>query len=282
MSPQQAEFAFTERDFSVKRLERKGKPFNMPASHYHVDYEIYYLAEGSRSYFIKDRTYEIKKGDLLFIGSNEIHRTTTCGSPDHTKYMVQFKEAYLADIASHISDIDLYGCFAKGFHVIRLDEQEQAYIENLFNRMADEYIHRPSGSESCLKLMLAELLIFINRRAVESRASFEHPNTVHAKISDIAKYINENYMHDLSLAHLVDSYFISPNYLSRMFKKVTGFTVSEYVNNVRVREAGRLLIETEMGIADIAGTTGFNSITHFGRVFKAITGCPPLQYRKKR
>ena len=76
------------------------------------------------------------------------------------------------------------------------------------------------------------------------------------------------------------AFFISQYYLSRSFKQVTGFTFIEYLNSVRIREAQRLLRETEKQVIQIAHMVGFNNISHFGRIFKAITKYTPLQYRK--
>jgi transcriptional regulator GlxA family with amidase domain len=61
----------------------------------------------------------------------------------------------------------------------------------------------------------------------------------------------------------------------------TGFTVIEYLNYVRIRETKTLLTETDWPITRVAEKTGFDSIAHFGRVFKGITGRAPLQYRKQ-
>lgn len=68
--------------------------------------------------------------------------------------------------------------------------------------------------------------------------------------------------------------------MSRFCKVATGFTFVEYVNSVRIKEAKHLLEQTTLKVNLIARKVGFGSVTHFGRVFKAVTGHAPLYYRK--
>ena len=81
---------------------------------------------------------------------------------------------------------------------------------------------------------------------------------------------------------LSETFFISPYYLSRTFKAVTGFTLIEYVNLTRIKQAQRLLKETDHKIIDIAEAVGFESIGHFDRIFKKIAATTPMTYRKLR
>jgi YesN/AraC family two-component response regulator len=75
---------------------------------------------------------------------------------------------------------------------------------------------------------------------------------------------------------------VSPYYLSRFFKEATGFTFVEYLNSVRIKEAKRLLERSSMKVKLISRKVGFGSVTHFGRVFKLVTGHTPLYYRKAK
>ncbi|MNI72529.1 Bifunctional transcriptional activator/DNA repair enzyme AdaA [compost metagenome] len=99
-------------------------------------------------------------------------------------------------------------------------------------------------------------------------------------MTEITTYINHNYKSNLTLATISEIFFISPGYFSRSFKKITGFSFIEYLNNVRIREAQLLLRETNTKVIDIAEQSGFESIAHFGRVFKQFTKQSPNVYRK--
>ncbi|MEG0502950.1 MAG: helix-turn-helix transcriptional regulator [Cellulosilyticaceae bacterium] len=77
-------------------------------------------------------------------------------------------------------------------------------------------------------------------------------------------------------------FYISPYYLSRTFKEGTGFNMINYLNYIRVKNAKVLLDGTSRAITDISQEVGFESTTHFDRVFKEIEGISPLKYRKQK
>ncbi len=104
---------------------------------------------------------------------------------------------------------------------------------------------------------------------------------MYEKISEIATYLHQHYLEELTLKKIAGQFYISPSYLSRTFKKVTGFYFSEYVQAVRMREARRQLIESDEKVLTIAGNVGFHSIAHFNKTFKKMTGVSPIQFRKQ-
>ncbi|PEE73423.1 hypothetical protein COM81_28730 [Priestia megaterium] len=108
----------------------------------------------------------------------------------------------------------------------------------------------------------------------------EYHNSLHEKVSEIVRYINNHYMDLLTLHSLSKQFHISPYYLSRIYKKGTGFSFVEYLNQVRINEAQKLLKTTSLSVTSIAEKVGYENPTHFGRVFKKVTGISPLKYRK--
>ena len=76
----------------------------------------------------------------------------------------------------------------------------------------------------------------------------------------------------ITINGLAGQFYISPSYLSRVFKKVTGFHLQEYIRHIRIREAKKRLRDTDEKILDIAADTGFKHISHFNKVFKEIVG----------
>jgi Response regulator containing CheY-like receiver domain and AraC-type DNA-binding domain len=260
--------------------ERFRDPRNMASNHYHDAYEIYYLVEGERYYFIKDRTYHIQKGDLILIDINELHKTRDAPFPVHERILLNFKKEFLPPLLDTTRE-GLFACFHQNINLLRLHPAEQDFTRNLLLKMvAEDRIPQPD-STLYLQTLLTELLIFINRQiAKEPAVRFPFPNPIHQKISEIVGYLNDHYQQEVSLSTLAERFFISKYYLSRTFKEVTGFTLVEYLNSVRTKEAQKLLKATGLSVTEISAKVGFESITHFGRVFKSITGSSPLKYRK--
>ena len=98
---------------------------------------------------------------------------------------------------------------------------------------------------------------------------------------EILGYINNHYYEDLTLETVSEKYYLSTYYFSRTFKQVTGFHFVEYLSNVRIKEAKKLLLNSTYTVNEISSAVGFHSNTHFGRVFKQIVGCSPSAYKKK-
>ena len=101
-------------------------------------------------------------------------------------------------------------------------------------------------------------------------------------VEQICAYLAANYQQKLSLTEVAARFYISPYYLSRLFRRVTGQSIVDYLNNRRIEAAQKLLETTELSISAIAEQTGFASAAHFRRVFREVMDISPLQYRKKQ
>ncbi|MFC4812713.1 helix-turn-helix transcriptional regulator [Paenibacillus sp. GCM10023250] len=265
-------------DFYIQQV-RRTKPFGR-TNHDHPTYEIYYLAAGERVHFLDRRTVRLTAGDLVLVNKHVVHNSSDLGPPEHERIVVNFSDAFLG--ADHpLHDPVLLAPFARQAAVLRLSAQERAFAEQLFAKMVAEAAHERTGREVYLRLLLAELLLLAARHPAEEPkdvAAAQSP--LQRKIAEVVAHVNACYETKLTLAELAGRFFVSPYYLSRSFKAVTGFTLIEYVNLTRIREARRLLRETDLKIIAVAERTGFESAGHFDRVFKKLTGATPLLYRK--
>ncbi len=93
-------------------------------------------------------------------------------------------------------------------------------------------------------------------------------------------YMQEHLEQEVTLQKVAEEVYCSPQYLSYLFKKVTGENFSEYMTGLRIKRAQNLLITTDYSIADIAGRVGIGNPSYFTKVFAKITGTTPNRYRK--
>lgn len=258
--------------------------YTMPSKHVHEEYEIYYLLEGERYYFIENQTYYVKEGNLVFVNKGQIHKTGNAGKSYHDRILIELKEEPFHTFLSSISGISMSQFFADGYGVLQLDNAGQHMVKSLLFGIADELHHKQPHYTAAAMMKLSALFIF----AVRSKIKENSPqpanlaeSSKHKKVSEVASYIMSGATEAKSLDALAKRFYISKCYLSRIFKEVTGFTVSEYVNINCVQKAQKLLLDTDLSVTEIADALGYESITYFEKVFSKFTETSPLKYRKQ-
>ena len=136
-------------------------------------------------------------------------------------------------------------------------------------------------AENVRKMLLATLLLELKEMCKQQQAQGGENGRVSNHIVDqIQAYIAEHYAEKLTLTGIASQFYISPYYLSRLFKKSINLSLIEYINGVRIKAAQNLIEKSNESISDIAEKTGFLTTAHFRRVFKDATGLSPQQYRQ--
>jgi AraC-like DNA-binding protein/ligand-binding sensor protein len=130
--------------------------------------------------------------------------------------------------------------------------------------------------DSMVKLLtiFAEHISLVSNQIAVHQQNSESPVIARAK-----QYINDHQTEELSLGQVAKAVNTSTFYFCKMFKKVTGLNFTDYVSRVRIEKAKNLLLNPNLRVSEIAFEVGFQSLTHFNRVFKKIVGEAPTEYR---
>ncbi len=134
----------------------------------------------------------------------------------------------------------------------------------------------PKQHESVVKLLtiFAQHLAMLSNQVVVQHDNAEPPVITRAK-----EYIHEHQTENLRLGHVAKAVNTSTFYFCKMFKKVTGINFTDYLSRVRIEKSKNLLLNPNLRVSEIAFEVGFQSLTHFNRVFKKILGQSPTEYR---
>ena len=124
--------------------------------------------------------------------------------------------------------------------------------------------------------IFAEHLSIVSNQVVVQRQNAEPPVITKAKA-----FIEQHHAEDLSLGEVAKAANTSTFYFCKMFKKATGINFTSYLSRLRVEKAKNLLLNPNLRVSEIAFEVGFQSLTHFNRVFKKIAGQSPTEYRQK-
>lgn len=134
----------------------------------------------------------------------------------------------------------------------------------------------PAEHNSVVKLLsiFAQHLSMISNQVIVHQENSELPMITRAR-----EYIEQNQAEDLSLTMVAKAVNTSSYYFCKLFKKATGLNFTDYVSRVRIEKAKNLLLNPNLRVSEIAYEVGFQSLTHFNRVFKRIIGQSPTEYR---
>ena len=256
----------------------------MTNSHIHDSYEIYFLLEGERYYFIHDKTYNVKKGMLVLIHPNVIHKTIKAERSDHERLLINIHPAIMKQYAQGFDSQDWFSGFDGDRPVLALNISNQSQLREKMLAVYCELNEKEEISFNRVMIGVMDILLFLSELRSSDwsdRSEMVLENQTSLRVNDVVRYINDHFDSNLTLASLAKNFFFSPSYLSRCFKQITGFNLKDYINQVRLLEAEKKLTNTSLSISDIGRLTGFSSQTHFGRQFKKYKGITPTLYRKK-
>jgi len=241
---------------------------NMSASHYHEFYEIYYLEAGERFHLMDNNLYLMAPGQFIIFEPYQLHHSYGEKNIPFSRLLVYFHK----DILSQALLANMDGIAGS----YQLGSKENAKVYYLLNQIHNEqHLKMPLYQEDMIHLV--NQLIILLLRNKEKKEMIYQKN----KITDIISYINLNYMNKITLGQLSERFYISQYHLCRQFKYYTNITMTQYINNTRIIHSQKMLLEEDRKITDIGCDVGFDSLTHFERVFKQITGKTPTQYKKQ-
>lgn len=250
-------------------VENIARDQEIRSSKYHVHnfYELYFLVEGEINYFITDSVYHVSAANAVLISPNALHKAVTCQNPIHKRILVYFDESFF-------ENNEILTQFDKNNGVINFPSAVSSKAFGILNTMLIEFNSNTPYRLEYLRSLLGELLVLILRNSKNKSTHYTSP-----KFKNVLDYIQANYSDDITLSKIADKFYVSEAHLSRTFRKNTGFSFSEYLNYTRIINARELLKNSSKNISEIALMCGFNSPTHFGRVFKKLAGVVPKEFR---
>ena len=264
-------------DFKVSKVRRDATQ-KIQEPHTHPYYEIFYLINGDCTFFLNHNIYQLNKGDMVIVPKGEIHNATFPEHGTSERFVVCFREANLSWLDDLLGNEMVQQTIEAG--VISIPDRRREYVESLMAKLLFENDGPDVLSPAFIRTGIVELFLFIIRCQRYEHNAIKEIDVDNQLMQEIATYIYQNYDKKLTLVDMSEKFNISRSYLSKKFKVITGFGFKEYVVNVRIKNACRLLLETNKSITDIAFECGFNDSNYFGDAFRHVKGVSPNKYRK--
>lgn len=242
-------------------------------------YEILYIFGGQKKYFINNSLYNAARGDTILISEGDISYDRSELLPPGQSaeyYVITFSLQFLQKLSNMLSIENLSEVFS--CKKICIPDTKKQHFEELILMLSDEYTGQAENSEKLINLYISEILIYLMRFSEYICETSQ--NSQEKCIETVCRHICNYYNEQLTLADMARLAYMSPTYFSKKFKKITGFGFNEYLNNIRVKIAINMLVNTKHSITEIAVYCGYQDSNYFGDVFRRIVGVSPSKYRK--
>ncbi len=250
--------------FSAKHDLRSGKSGS--TQHYHSLFEIYYLTHGTCRYFIDNKSYLVEAGDILLIPPGIIHKSQY-HDENYARLLINCSKFYIPGT--------VFKVLPKLIYVYRNDKIAEK-IKEIFTSIEESYSHPDAFSDDYLRALMHSFFVLIARN--ENKKAPDSNKNVYTEKA--ISYIHKNFAQSVTLYDVAALCAVSPEHLSRIFKKETGFGFSEFLTHVRLQHAEFLLKNSLLSITEIAHQCGFGDSNYFSQIFKRNYNFTPSAVRK--
>lgn len=259
---------------------------NMEFQHFHPYYEIMVFLSPEAEHLFEGNLYHMDFGDIALIPPYLLHKSIYRKGPASNRIIIDFMypDEWMQEPWGYQELLTPFHCEE---HLYRFAPEHRLLLFEKLNQIT-QYSLRPDYADTPLhQLMIHTRFVEFLHQLWDLREQNQYRNDTASsptaqKMYSIASYIHKHYPEPLSLQFLADEFYISPYYLSHCFKDTLQFTVSDYIQMTRIKNAQHRLLTTNDKITDIAAACGFTSFSQFNRVFHKLTETSPREYRKFR
>lgn len=254
--------------------------------HYHPEYELTLIVDSAGQRLVGDGVADYTSGDLVLLGPNLPHtwRSGPVKSSDHESHravVAQFRQDFLGKHFFNLKEMEWVA------NLLRRSSNGLAFGHSEVGRKVAKDIEKlpfmpPPKRLIVLLSALVELADVKDAQVLSSVAvrPICHP-VDQQRIDAICHYLHERFQKQIRASELAKRFHMNQASLCRFFRRATGRTMTEYLNELRVAAAAQLLIATDESVLDICFRVGFGNYSNFSRQFKRIKGFGPRELRRQ-
>ncbi|MFI2856585.1 helix-turn-helix transcriptional regulator [Paenibacillus sp. JSM ZJ436] len=249
------------------------------------DYELEFYTESEGAIDLNGTLYPVKKNDVVFRRPGDLNQSIM----PYSCHLVVFdmlnntgKEdcEYTVGTIQEVSQPYYMNPILNAIPTILSPPFAEKY-EYWFQRIFNEFIKQNAGSHLLIKSIILQIIHQLHEDHIVHQSSKDVPSSAHSKmIKNTVTCIQANLEESWNLAKLAQISGMSTSYFHSVFTKVMQQTPNQYINELRLEKAKKMLLTTDASILDIAMRCGFGSSAYFGFLFKKKTGVSPIHFRK--
>ncbi|MFC5649116.1 AraC family transcriptional regulator [Paenibacillus solisilvae] len=269
--------------YLLKYEYKKSSPARAGSFQSHDNYEIFYFHEGQGNYLIGDRIHSLVPGTLIIMHGMTLHSPSSLEGHPYVRTLINFDPTYIRAASEQLFDVDALEPFVRlSNYMIRLESAEKAEFETILAKMDRLYsLREPAASDRFRLAFLDVLFVIYGLLQKPVLEQSRHAKEKDQHVGQALAYLEQHFRDEVTLAQLERELHLNRSYLSRIFRKVTGVTIFNYLYRRRINQAKiEFLIEPNRSVTDICYLSGFSNLSHFSRVFKQLEGISPNEYRR--
>lgn len=248
--------------------------------HSHDHIEMDFILSGSGTYLIDGNYYEVEEGDLILLNPGCKHQSLVT-SPEHpaTEFFVGFCDVQFRGYEKNVIPMPSGNC------ILHTKGELRQKLFKICTSMSLENVTYQEGRYFMLQSYLMQMLLIIIREQFKPEkntcqgCSFDSTNKKYV-VEQIINYFEDHYAEKISLDRIAENMYLSPFYISKIFKSETGDTPIRHLINIRLEKAKELLENGWQGsIQEVASSVGYDDVYHFSKLFKKKYGVSPSKLR---
>lgn len=267
-----ADFRYDKDDFFVDYRTIGYNTDYIETLHYHKYYELELVCEGEAEHSINDRKVRAKKGYISLLKKLDCHLYHFDNEEQLSLYSLSFSEKCISPSIHH----KLMSCYDDTDFF--LNEKEFSQVKTLFDILYTRFVNKSEGFEIIRDSVLNVLLSIVFEKVSMTTAYSETMHNIKKSLMFLSEHFSDP---DLSLTKVADAVGLSQNYLGLIFKRKLNIGCNEYIRQLRLTHAVRLLKQGGFSLDEISEKCGFNSKSYFIAVFKKQYGITPKKYKEQ-
>ena len=252
--------------------------------HWHDEIELIYITKGVGSITVDFQQYKVKGPTLVLILPGQLHSIEQLEEYSMEYENIIFHPSMLVSKQIDVTATEfLQPLTARKITVPTVFTPVYPYYKDVIAPIdaCDEICKtKPQGYELFIKSQLYQFFFILSNRCRNLSNTKENRKTLD-KMKIVLKYIENNYMHRITIADVSASIEFSESHFMRYFKETMGTSFVDYLRDYRLTMASRLLTTSDSAILDIAAEVGFDNLSYFNRVFKQRYHMTPSQFRRE-
>ncbi len=261
------------------------EPYFDPDWHFHPEYQIFTVLKGEGTRFVGDHVGPFKEGEVVFTGPNLPHLWRS--DPEYFDQpelksegiVIYFHDTFLSESFLNKQEaVLLKQVFQKASRGIRIEKEKASTI---ISKML--VLLGLKDFDAILALLeILNQLAHVNEYQLLSSAGYINnlKETDSARMSAVHAYVMKNFTRKISLEEVSEVANMTPSAFSRHFKRHANKTFSNFLSQIRIGYACKLILEKDFSISQACFESGFQTLSNFNRQFKEITGYNPMKYKR--